>query len=146
MGRIGAWEIISEDREHPPVALQNETWTRPAKRWATVTPIVLDRYPKAKDEADAEKEAEAVITTACGRIGLPAPTNIVLMPVSPFIGSPPASQFPPLPSKFGKARRLHVHAVLTFAEPVLGPVILGAGRFRGYGLCRPYATRWGGGA
>src|SRR5262249_842229 len=28
-------------------ALQPETWTRPATQWATVTPIVLPRFPKA---------------------------------------------------------------------------------------------------
>ena len=26
---------------------------------------------------------------------------------------------------------------VTFKEPVVGPVLLGAGRYRGYGLCRP---------
>lgn len=146
MGRIGEWDVVPEDREQPPVALRAETWTRPAKRWATVTPIVLDRYPKAKDEAEAEKEAQSAIVAACVRIGLPRPLDVVLMPVSLFIGAPPAGWFPPLPSKFGKTRRLHTHALLTFDEPVRGPVLLGAGRYRGYGLCRPYAARLGGDA
>jgi CRISPR-associated protein Csb2 len=35
------------------------------------------------------------------------------------------------------ASRALTHAVIRFSEPVAGPVILGAGRFVGLGLCRP---------
>ena len=28
------------------------------------------------------------------------------------------------------------HAILVFDEPMRGPVLIGAGRFRGYGVCR----------
>ena len=34
------------------------------------------------------------------------------------------------------ASRQLTHAVLQFPEPVRGPVLLGAGRFAGLGLCR----------
>jgi hypothetical protein len=30
---------------------------------------------------------------------------------------------------------------IEFAEPLVGPVLLGAGRYRGYGLCRPVPVR-----
>jgi CRISPR-associated protein Csb2 len=40
-----------------------------------------------------------------------------------------------LPSSL--ASRFLTHAVIRFSEPVEGPVILGAGRFVGLGLCRP---------
>jgi CRISPR-associated protein Csb2 len=30
------------------------------------------------------------------------------------------------------------HALLAFGQDVSGPVLLGAGRFLGYGLCKPY--------
>jgi CRISPR-associated protein Csb2 len=39
-------------------------------------------------------------------------------------------------SKSG-ARRWHCHAVVTFPVEVEGPVLAGAGRFKGYGLFRP---------
>lgn len=141
LGRIGAWEILPEEREAPPLALDPNTWTRPAQCWATVTPIVLDRYPKRNHAT----EAEQAIGDACERIGLPRPVNVVTTPVSLFIGVPHASNFAPMPAKSG-ARRWHTHAVLSFAEPVSGPVLLGAGRYRGYGLCRPYWGRQGDGA
>lgn len=49
---------------------------------------------------------------------------------------PPAPSFPRLPRKDGSLCR-HAHAILVFAERVVGPLLLGAGRYRGYGLCRP---------
>ena len=33
--------------------------------------------------------------------------------------------------------RFLTHAIIRFSQPVEGPVILGAGRFVGLGLCRP---------
>ena len=37
----------------------------------------------------------------------------------------------------GKGEWQHTHASIVFAAPVRGPVIIGSGRYRGYGLCRP---------
>jgi CRISPR-associated protein Csb2 len=34
--------------------------------------------------------------------------------------------------------KFQVHVAVEFATPVEGPVLLGAGRFRGYGLMRPW--------
>jgi CRISPR-associated protein Csb2 len=134
MGAIGSWTVEMEQRDIPPVALRAETWTNPCLRWATVTPIVLDRYPKA------DGDAEETIAAACEWIGLPKPIDVVCMPVSLFIGSPHASSFIALTGRTNNERRWHTHALLTFAEPARGPVILGAGRYRGYGLCRPYTS------
>jgi CRISPR-associated protein Csb2 len=100
-----------------------------------VTPIVLDRYPKA------EGDAEAIVGTACERIGLPRPRDIAIVSVSKFEGVPHARSFPALPTRFGKPRRFHTHAVLKFDAKVLGPVLLCAGRYRGYGLCRPWRPK-----
>jgi CRISPR-associated protein Csb2 len=44
-----------------------------------------------------------------------------------------------IPDESALADRPRRHLVLYFAEPVAGPVLLGAGRFRGLGLCRPVA-------
>jgi len=41
------------------------------------------------------------------------------------------------PARAGKPARPQIHVHLRFAERVAGPVLLGAGRFLGYGLCRP---------
>ncbi len=134
------WLLKMEDRESPPTSLRSEVWTRPARRWATVTPIVFDRHPKGQDK---ESQAERTVEEACERIGLPRPVDVVLSQVSLHLGVPHSRSFPAIRRKSGNGRLQHLHAVLTFAEPVAGPVILGAGRYRGYGLCRP--TQWDGG-
>lgn len=107
-----------------------------ATRWASVTPIVLDRHPKAPGDA------EAAVATACTRIGLPRPAAVVLAPHAAIVGAPGvqgAARRPwtrwRLPESL-RGRPL-THAVITFAEVVQGPVLLGAGRFCGLGLCLP---------
>ncbi len=134
------WLLEMEDMDSPPVALRSETWTQPDRHWATVTPIVFDRHPKGQDR---EIQAEQMVAEACQRIGLPRPVDVVLSQVSLHLGVPHSRTFPAMHRKSGEGRRQHSHAILTFAEPVGGPVILGAGRYRGYGMCRP--ARWEGG-
>ena len=133
------WLLEMEDRDSPPVTLRSGTWTHPARRWATVTPIVFDRHPKGQDR---EIQAEQMVAEACQRIGLPRPVDVVLSQVSLHIGVPHSREFPAMRRKSGEGHRQHSHAVLTFAESVGGPMILGAGRYRGYGMCRP--VRWEG--
>ena len=134
------WLLEREDRESPPVALRSEVWTRPARRWATVTPVVFDRHPKGRDK---EGQAERMVAEACERVGLPRPSDVVLSEVSLHVGVPHSRSFPAIRRKSDNGRLQHLHAIVTFDERVAGPVILGAGRYRGYGLCRP--VRWGGG-
>lgn len=147
---VGTWELQVDDRDsfERPVSLRPETWTErwcgetqrgePARTWATITPIVLDRHPKSLEDT-----AE-IIATACERVtatnGAPGfrPECIDIRPVSRFEGVGHARRdFPPLPEKFGKSVRSHVHVTMTFPEPIRGPLLLGAGRYLGYGFCRP---------
>ncbi len=139
MGRLGVWSLQLEERELRPVSLRSETWTaappaEPARRWATVTPIALDRHPKG---ADRWRQVEASIRRGCRRIGLPEPSEVVITPVSLFAGAPTGQGYPLLHRGGDGGRIQHTHAVLIFDEPVSGPLLLGAGRYRGYGLCRP---------
>jgi CRISPR-associated protein Csb2 len=133
MGKIGVWKVVLDEDADSRAAMQNETWAADQKgavRWATVTPIVLDRHPKQPGQA------EETIAVACQRVGLPRPADVVLASVSMFIGAPHARRFPNMQRKTG-GNLHHTHAILTFDQPVIGPVLLGAGRYRGYGLCRP---------
>jgi CRISPR-associated protein Csb2 len=131
LGRAGVWELQGVDADDHRKALDPSTWTRAARRWATVTPVVLDRFPKR------EGDAEETIAVACERAGLPRPMDVVVGPVSLLAGVPTAHAFPPLEAAPGKPRRWHAHALVTFEELVRGPVLIGAGRYRGYGFCRP---------
>jgi CRISPR-associated protein Csb2 len=125
-----------EQSQDPAVNLRSATWTGPSCRWASVTPVVLDRHC---DGASRWTQAEEVVKAACERIGLPRPGAVALHPVSALAGVPHGRDFPPLMRKNGGGARQHVHAQILFDEPVHGPVLIGAGRFRGYGLLRPLA-------
>ena len=129
--------IKLEIREHPPKALDPETWaawSRGSRVWASVTPVVMNRHFDGIDRW--ERSAESV-KDMCGHIGLPRPREVLLHPVSLVKGTPHSREFPQLSRKNDGSRLRHCHAAVIFDEPVCGPVLIGAGRFRGYGLCRP---------
>ena len=114
--------------------LRAETWTRPSDTWHTATPVTLDRYYKGPDKVRLEREN---VAEQCVRIGLPPPLAVTLGPVSMLEGAPPAREFPRLRRRSDSGEWQHTHATIRFAAPVRGPVIIGSGRYRGYGLCRP---------
>lgn len=122
--------------------LRSSRWCRPARRWATVTPIALDRHPGdlwARDPrvlAKAIAEAEATVIAACERIGLPPP-RVEVHPASPIAGGRKARDFPAYPPVPGRTRRVLTHAVLEFEHEVAGPLLLGAARYHGLGLLVP---------
>jgi CRISPR-associated protein Csb2 len=143
LGPLGRWSLRPEERDTPPWNLTPEAWTggrSGCRAWGTVTPIVFDRHPKAKSRADYRREVAAMVHRACERVGLPAPIRVTLTAVAPHWGAPASRDFPRLRRKDGSERR-HTHAMLLFEGPVQGPIVLGAGRYRGYGLCRPL-TEW----
>ncbi len=137
LGRAGACELVLDDGEKCPWNLQPKVWCAVSSTWATVTPIVLDRYRKRADGPGFEA---GIIATAVERIGLPRPVAVDIRPTSPHVGAPSGSLYPCLVRRGGEKRQ-HVHAVLQFAEPVKGPLLLGAGRYCGYGLLRPFIAR-----
>ena len=133
----GQWlecTLVLDTRERAPANLDPPTWTTPSCTWASVTPVVLNRHFDGDDRWDRAAES---VKDACQHIGLPRPNEVLLHAVSRVEGVPHAREFPRLTRKRDHGRRSHTHAVIVFDEPVAGPVLLGAGRFRGYGLCRP---------
>ena len=116
-----------------------------ARIWASCTPIVLDRHLKARGNEAREEEIEGAIRQACVNIGLPPPQpkRIAAGKHSAIKGAPsayPSAGAPRwtrwrLPESV--ASRQLTHAVIEFPIPVRGPMLLGAGRFVGLGLCRP---------
>lgn len=145
MGRLGAWVLERCVDDSLLVNLRERTWTRESRSWASVTPVLFDRHPGPIYDArpdrrrDAISRAHAILAAACERIGLPAPEVIQLGPTPFLSGSTNASAF----GRHGPRadRRPRVHVRLRFSEPVTGPVLLGAGRYRGLGLFRPLGDR-----
>lgn len=139
LGRLGKWRLRPVAMAWPPATLRAESWTAHpdgATQWSSVTPVVYDQHPKAKDKVVYLQEAAAMISRSCERIGLPRPREVVITAVSAHLGAPPAHGFPRLRRKDGSERR-HTHAILLFDKPVRGPILVGAGRYRGYGFFRP---------
>ena len=124
----------------PKRSLASEPYLKPSRIWASVTPVVLERHLKGRGDA----EIRGLVARACENAGLPrpAPERIRaskhsavegMPPARPSAGEPPWTRWK-VPESL--ASRQLVHAVIDFGEDVPGPVILGAGRFTGLGLCR----------
>lgn len=116
--------------------LRPQTWNGCSETWASVTPILLDRFPKKN------LPVEEILASACERAGLPRPIEIEHSPYSDIPGVSPVSEFRLLRNKTEKPR-WGVHAKFRFSEPVRGPILLGAGRFFGLGLLKPVKWRAG---
>ena len=137
-GRWFECDIELETRERPPFNLISDTWTGKSRVWASVTPVVFNRHFDGDDKW--ERAAESM-KDACEHIGLPRPSELLLHPTSLVQGIPLSREFPRMARHRNGGQRRHAHAVVIFKEPVQGPVMIGAGRYRGYGLCRPMDSR-----
>lgn len=127
------WHLRREIREYPPTALRPKTWTEASCIWASVTPIVLHHHPKKNRDGDVER----ILSEAFVSAGFPKPKALFIRPVSIFEGAPHARSTPDFTEGGAGLCRYQTHAVAVFDQGVEGPVLVGRGRYRGYGLCRP---------
>lgn len=129
-------------------------WARPSRTWTTVTPVALDRYPRAMrgggptDFAALDAEVADLIARACVYRGLPAPGKVRAISGSPMVGVPSVggrggtrSAFPPYRTEGSGQVRFTTHLQLTFDRTIRGPLVLGSGRHYGYGLFLPSDRR-----
>lgn len=129
------------------VALDPMRWSRPSERFITATPIALDKNPgnlrsnQAGTARKAALEAQQSISDACVYVvGVrPASVEVSLAPLLP--GAQHVRDFLPWPGRPGRTPRVRVHADIQFEAPVRGPLMLGAGRYFGLGLCLPVEVR-----
>lgn len=90
----------------------------------------------------ATRPAGAARRPALDRIGICRVVSatelreIIVTPASAYFGTPQAYVFPNVERKDGSERH-HTHAILVFDEAVCRPILIGAGRFRGYGVYKP---------
>lgn len=112
-------------------SIDPDTWCGPSRLWGTVTPILLDRYPKRG------LTEEAIVAESLQRLGFPPAEIVCSKSAHPSLGGiPAAGQFTVLRAKNEKPRWA-VHATLRFGERVNGPLLVGAGRYFGLGLFQP---------
>jgi len=125
---FGPWTVRLDFPRKERESLNPERWTRPARRWASVTPVVWDRYPRRRTTE------EEVILLMAEHAGLPRPVAYRAGPFSPLQGVPKTRSFL-VTARWSGA--LMTHMVLEFAEPIPGPVLLGRGRHFGMGFFAP---------
>lgn len=111
------------------LSLAAATWSRPGRVWASVTPVVLDRYPKRGRAAEDELARSVELA------GYPTPARVEWRQESalPF---PPARVF-----RLRRPGRLYGHAIIEFVQAQRGPLLIGAERHFGLGLFLPHDAR-----
>lgn len=133
LGKPGTCHVLLDENSRLGSALGSRYWCGPARRWASVTPVGLERVPHRKA---FWRHIEQQVADACCRLGLPQPTSVIASSAPLLAGAPNARQMPLLTRLTGGAIR-HTHAVIEFDEWVEGPILLGAGWHRGYGFFCP---------
>ena len=111
--------------------LKPSTWTHPHRIWKTVTPIMLSLFPRRG------LTAEEVVAKACVDAGYPEPLS-VRVSFAPLLRGVPHSRAFHVKPRQNRPPRPLTHAEIEFPMPVRGPVLIGAGRYSGYGACRPF--------
>lgn len=124
-------------------ALNPRRWCRPSTRFVTATPIALDKNPgnlrsnRAGTARKAALEAQQNISDACHRVVGTRPSSIEVSLAPLLTGAQHVRDFLPWPARPGRTPRVRVHADIRFDVAVSGPLLLGAGRYFGLGLCLP---------
>ena len=118
--------IEARGDEDRPWAANPRRWLGPALTWVSVIPVIHERR-------GVRGLSEAV--RWCRHAGLPDPVGF-RSSRTPLV--PGAVDLAPVEvNRPGRPALPYSHAEIRFAEPVMGPVVVGAGRQRGFGLCIP---------
>ena len=131
LGSQGRFRLRRVDASERRRTLHAATWRGPAATWASITPVLLDRYPRSASGVTPER----LVADACRRIGLPAPGKVLFDRHAHLPGAEPSWRY--RVRRGPQDRRPYGHAVLSFNRPVQGPITIGAGRHFGLGFFRP---------
>lgn len=147
LGNVGEWLLERVEGSSTQTTLRSQIWCSASHTWHSATPVALDRNPGDLRSRDPRKLTAAIgaakdtIRRACGRIGLPEPVRVEILPAAPWAGAAKARHYPPFPGDASRTQRVLTHATIEFDHPVTGPILVGAGRYVGLGLFRPEAAR-----
>ncbi len=118
-------------------ALNPERWTRPSRRWATVTPIVNNGFPGGGGSRRRPSGSGKVAKKVGKMLRQAAPAASGSFEVSPepvMCGLSPSREFT-APEHRRWSWRSHLQVV--FDEPIVGPLLVGPGRWQGWGVLAP---------
>ena len=114
-----------EDEARPRAALPDR-WLRRSRGWATAFPAIHERR-RALNLAE--------VAQWCRHAGLPDPVAFRSARTPLVTGA--VDLAPVEVNRPGRPALPYSHVELRFAQPVPGPVVIGSGRQRGFGLCIP---------
>lgn len=119
-------DVAPYDGETRPVATTPSRWQRASSAWSTAVPAIHERR-RALDLPE--------LTRWCRHAGLPAPVAFRTSR-APLI--PGALDLAPVEvNRPGRPPMPYSHVELRFDGPIPGPIVIGSGRQRGFGLCVP---------
>ena len=125
--------VAPRDGEARPLASHPDRWLRRSRGWVTAFPAIHERR-RPLDLAE--------VARWCRHAGLPEPMA-VRSARTPLVAG--ALDLAPVEvNRTGRPRLPYSHVELWFAQAVPGPVVLGSGRQRGFGLCVPVDEPSGG--
>ncbi len=110
----------------PPLRAYLGRFLTSSRCWVTATPAVYERHLKRPEDF------YPMIARMCANAGLPAPIEAVELRGASARG---ASVARAADEDRERPEGRAAHLLLRFATPVRGPVVIGRGRFLGYGLC-----------
>ncbi len=115
-----------DEAEDRPLAANPKRWNYQSRGWVTAVPAIHERH-RALDLSE--------LTRWCLHAGLPEPVSF-RSTRTPLVSG--ALDLAPVEvNRPGRPGLPYSHVELFFAEPVAGPVVIGSGRQRGFGLCVP---------
>ncbi|MDG4763266.1 type I-U CRISPR-associated protein Csb2 [Solwaraspora sp. WMMD406] len=137
LGANGLLSLAHQTDPRPSSGLDPQRWRAPApgaRRWITVTPVMLDRRPHARHTVAAvDRLAESFVAA-----GYPRPRSASLLDRSTVPGAVRGPHSGTIPDS--RQHRPFTHCRVEFPTPVRGPVIAGRLRHLGCGMLVPDPT------
>ena len=118
--------VFPRQAEARPIAAHPRRWLQPSRRWVTAFPVVHERRGKVR---------LSDVARWCKNAGLPEPVSFRQSRSPLALGG--VDLMPVEVNRPGRPLLPYSHVEINFAEPVPGPVVIGAARQRGLGLCVP---------
>ncbi len=119
-------DVAPRDYEARPFAARPDRWQRPSRGWGTAIPAIHERR-RPLDLAE--------VARWCRHAGLPDPVAFRSARAPLVPGAPDLA--PVEVNRPGRPALPYSHVELWFDQAIPGPVVVGAGRQRGFGLCAP---------
>ena len=129
---VGFIRAARPDTQRRTLAFWSTLAGQPAKKWRTVSPIILTGHPRRG------RALEACLARALSQQGIsPDTIDSVATFSGPLVQKCPAAQEFRVADYLNTTRR--IHAEIIFRKAITGPLVVGRGRFAGFGILLPSA-------